>query len=147
MLADRKKDVYDADIEALAEAQIHSGRSGAMWTLEAFTSNAGTGTIPMAAVCLWRADGTIIKDAAMGDGPIDAVFKTIERITGIEVKLQRLPRPQRHGRRGRPGRSAGRSRVPGQEPSRPRRQHRHHRGQRPGVPAGHQSDRAAPAAR
>jgi len=88
VLADRKKTVYDADVEALAEAQIHKGPTGAVWTLEAFTTNAGTGTIPMAAVCLWRADGTIIKDAAMGDGPIDAVFTCIERITGIEVKLK-----------------------------------------------------------
>lgn len=88
VLADRKKTVYDADIEALAEAQIHKGSSGATWTLEAFTTNAGTGTIPMAAVCLWRADGTILKDAAMGDGPIDAVFQCIERITGIDVKLR-----------------------------------------------------------
>ena len=87
-LADRKKTVYDADVEALAEAQIHRGPTGAVWTLEAFTTNAGTGTIPMAAVCLWRADGTIIKDAAMGDGPIDAVFQCIERITGINVELR-----------------------------------------------------------
>jgi len=84
-LADRKKTIYDADIEALAEAQIHSGP--AVWTLEAVTVNAGSATIPMAAVCLWHRDGVIRKDASLGDGPIDAVFKAIERITGIEVKL------------------------------------------------------------
>jgi 2-isopropylmalate synthase len=88
VLADRKKVVYDADIEALAESQIHKGGPQAqMWALETFTTNAGTGTIPMAAVCLWRQDGTIVREAAMGDGPIDAVFTCIERITGIEVKL------------------------------------------------------------
>src|SRR5207248_1403831 len=88
VLADRKKVVYDADIEALAESQIHRGPTGAMWALEAFTTNAGTGTIPMAAVVLWRQDGTIIREAAMGDGPIDALFTCIERITGIEVKVR-----------------------------------------------------------
>jgi 2-isopropylmalate synthase len=87
VLADRKKEVYDADIEALAEAQIHRGPQSATWTLEAFTTNAGTGTIPMSAVCLWRADGTIVREAAMGDGPVDALFKCIDRITGIEVTL------------------------------------------------------------
>ncbi len=87
-LADRKKVIYDADIEALCEAQIHEGPQSVTWTLEAFTTNAGTGTIPMAAVCLWRADGQIMREAAMGDGPIDAVFKCIERITGIELKLR-----------------------------------------------------------
>ena len=61
--------------------------------------------------CLWHQDGTIHRDASLGDGPVDAVFKAIERITGIEVTLQRLPRPQRHGRRGRPGRGPRRGRV------------------------------------
>jgi 2-isopropylmalate synthase len=85
-LADRKKMVYDADIEALAETVIHSGP--ALWTLEAVTCNAGSGTIPSAAVCLWHQEGRIVRDASVGDGPIDAVLKTIERITGIEVELR-----------------------------------------------------------
>jgi 2-isopropylmalate synthase len=89
VLADRKKVIYDADIEALAEAQIRSAPQAAtLWTLEAFTTNAGTGTIPSAAVCLWHQDGTIVKEAAMGDGPVNAVFSAVERITGIEVKVR-----------------------------------------------------------
>src|SRR5439155_16253235 len=83
-LADRKKEIYDADIEALAEAQIHDGP--ALWTLEAFQASAGG--IPTATVCLWHKEGTIHKDAAVGDGPVDAIFKTIERITGIEVTVR-----------------------------------------------------------
>jgi 2-isopropylmalate synthase len=86
VLADRKKEVYDADIEALCEAQIHQGP--ALWTLEAVTCNAGSGTVPSAAVCLWHRDGSIVRDATVGDGPIDAVFKAIERITGVDVKLK-----------------------------------------------------------
>jgi len=86
ILADRKKVIFDADIEALAENQLHTGPTS-IWTLEAFTCNAGTGTLPSAAVALWHKDGTIMRDAAVGDGPVDAVFTTIERITGIEVKL------------------------------------------------------------
>jgi 2-isopropylmalate synthase len=85
-LADRKKTVYDADIEALAEAELHSGPG--LWTLEALTCNSGSGTMPSAAVCLWHREGRLVKDAAIGDGPIDAIFKTIERITGIEVTLR-----------------------------------------------------------
>ena len=85
-LADRKKLVYDADIEALAEAQIHTGP--AVWTLEAVTCNAGSGTIPSAAVCLWHNEGRIHREAVFGDGPVDAVFRAIERITGIEVELR-----------------------------------------------------------
>ncbi len=70
-LADRKKVIYDADIEALAEAQMYTGP--AVWTLEAVTCNAGTATIPTASVCLC---------------PIDAVFKAIEQLTGIEPRLR-----------------------------------------------------------
>jgi 2-isopropylmalate synthase len=86
VLADRKKEIYDADIEALAEAQIHTGP--ALWTLEAVTCNAGSGTIPSAAVCLWHNEGRIERESVIGDGPVDAVFKAIERITGIEVRLK-----------------------------------------------------------
>jgi len=83
-LADRKKEIYDADIEALAETEIHSGPR--QWALE--TLQAVSGGIPMATVSLWHQDGQIFTDAAVGDGPIDAVFKTIERITGVSVKLR-----------------------------------------------------------
>src|SRR5262249_34476691 len=87
-LADRKKTIYDADIEALAEPVPHSGP--AVWTLEAVTCNGGSATLPCAAVALWHKDGTIHRDAGTGDGPIDAVFKTIERISGVDVKLRRF---------------------------------------------------------
>ncbi len=87
-LADRKKTIYDADVEALAEAVLHTGP--AVWTLEAVTCNAGSGTVPCAAVVLWHKDGTIHRDASTGDGPIDAVFQTIERITGVDVKLRQF---------------------------------------------------------
>ncbi len=85
-LADRKKTIYNADIEALAESQIHTGP--VVWTLEAVTCNAGSATIPSAVVCLWHHDGRIEKAASIGDGPVDAVFKAIEQITGIEPELR-----------------------------------------------------------
>jgi 2-isopropylmalate synthase len=85
-LADRKKNIYDADIEVLAEAQVHNGP--ALWTLESFHTSAGTGTLPTAAVCLRHQDGNKIQDAACGDGPVDALFKTIERVTAVTVQLR-----------------------------------------------------------
>jgi 2-isopropylmalate synthase len=85
-LADRKKTIYDADIEALAESVLHSGP--VIWTLEAVTCNGGSGTVPSAAVVLWHKDGLLHREAGTGDGPIDAIFKTIERVTGIDVKLR-----------------------------------------------------------
>jgi 2-isopropylmalate synthase len=85
-LADRKKEIYDADIEALAENQLQAG-TGNLWTLIGFTSTAGTGSQTSAAVTLKHKDGTVRRDAAVGNGPIDALFKAINRITGVEVKV------------------------------------------------------------
>ena len=48
----------------------------------------GSGTIPSAAVALWHREGRIVREATVGDGPVDAVFKAIERITGFEPILR-----------------------------------------------------------
>ena len=48
-VADRKKEVYDADLEALIENQLHANH-GNVWTLEMFTCHSGTGTLPSAGV-------------------------------------------------------------------------------------------------
>ncbi len=85
VLAEKKKEVYDADIEALVDGRIHEG--GGPWEIIAVQTNAGTGTLPTAAVCLQHADGHRVQEAATGDGPIDAALKAIERIVGIDVRL------------------------------------------------------------
>ena len=85
-LADKKKEIYDADIEALAENQLQAG-TGNLWTLIGFTSTAGTGSQTSAAVTLKHLDGTVRRDAAVGNGPIDALIKAINRITGVAVKV------------------------------------------------------------
>ncbi len=85
-LADRKKEIYDADIEALAENQLQAG-TGNVWTLVGFTSTAGTGSQTSAAVTLRHIDGSLRRDAAIGNGPIDALIKAINRVTQTEVKV------------------------------------------------------------
>jgi 2-isopropylmalate synthase len=85
-LADRKKEVYDADIEALAENQLQVGHSNT-WTLAGFTSTAGTGSQTSAAVTLRTPDGQLKRDAAVGNGPIDALFAAINRICGVPGKV------------------------------------------------------------
>src|SRR4051812_36162479 len=85
-LADKKKEIYDADIEALAESQLQAA-TGNLWTLVGFTSTAGTGSQTSAAVTLRHLDGTVRRDAAIGNGPIDALIKAINRITGAQVKV------------------------------------------------------------
>jgi 2-isopropylmalate synthase len=85
-LAERKKTVYDADLEALAETEIRN--TPALWTLESFHCSAGSGSLPMAAVALRLADGERKEDAACGDGPVDAIYKAIERMTRTPVQLR-----------------------------------------------------------
>jgi len=89
-LADQKKEVFDADIEALIETQLQSTGPGKTWTLVGFTSTAGTGSQTSAAVSLRHADdpsGVVRRDAAAGNGPIDALFKAIARVTGVTAKV------------------------------------------------------------
>jgi len=89
ILADRKKEVFDADIIALAESQLQAGTSQT-WTLVGFTSTAGTGSQTSAAVSLQHRDdelGTVRRDAAAGNGPIDALFNAIARVVGVQPKV------------------------------------------------------------
>ncbi|HJZ57194.1 MAG TPA: 2-isopropylmalate synthase [Gemmataceae bacterium] len=85
-LADRKKEIYDADIEALAENQLQTA-AGSLWTLVGFTSTAGTGSQTSAAVTLRHQDGTVRREAAIGNGPIDALFKAVSRASGLTAKV------------------------------------------------------------
>jgi len=87
VLADKKKEIYDADLEALViHGQLLKGQ--ALWDLAALSTTSGTGTLPAASVALQRSDGQRLMDASAGDGPVDAVFKAIEKVTGIQVKLR-----------------------------------------------------------
>ncbi len=88
VLADKKKDIYDADIEALVVHGQILALGGRAWELDALSTTSGTGTLPVASVALRNAGGERLKDAATGDGPVDAVYRAIEKITGIGVKLR-----------------------------------------------------------
>jgi 2-isopropylmalate synthase len=90
-LADAKKEVFDADIETLVDAELQAGTENRkVWSLVGFTSTAGTGSQTSAAVSLKHRDdpdGRVRRDAAPGNGPIDALFKAISRVTGVEAKV------------------------------------------------------------
>lgn len=81
-LADRKKTVDDKDLEALLSTQV--ARVDIMYELQELQVFSGNES--MALVKLKK--GTeIIKEAAAGDGPVDAVYKALERATALEVEL------------------------------------------------------------
>lgn len=85
-LADKKKEVYDADIIALMEQRSHQVPE--IWSMVSMHTSAGTGTIPTATIELRHENGDVRRDAATGDGPIDAVFVALERVVGVSVKLK-----------------------------------------------------------
>ncbi len=85
-LADKKKEVYDEDIVVLIEKHILDVTPH--WKLESLHTTAGTSVIPTATVCIRRPDGAVVQDAAIGDGPVDAIFKAVERVTGIAANLR-----------------------------------------------------------
>ncbi len=83
IIADKKKQVYDEDLQMImheATAQIPE-----VWELVSLETTSG-GT-PTATVTLRKEDETYT-DAATGNGPVDAAYQAIERITGVSLTLE-----------------------------------------------------------
>ncbi|MFH1858372.1 MAG: 2-isopropylmalate synthase [Candidatus Omnitrophota bacterium] len=83
-LADKKKEVFDGDLTAIIEGEIT--RVPETYELMYVHTSSGTGTVPTATLRL-KSRGKILQDASSGDGPVDACYKTIDRITGVKGKL------------------------------------------------------------
>jgi len=83
-LADKKKDIYDDDIRALVTSEMTNVQKA--YELVALQLMDSTGGVPSAAVTI-RHNGEEITDAGIGGGTIDAVFKTIDRVTGFSGTL------------------------------------------------------------
>jgi 2-isopropylmalate synthase len=85
-LADKKKEVYDADIAALIEKQMTVDED--QWKLVAYEVHATGGGTPTVSVTLDRAGDSKTEKSSFGDGPLDALFHTIEEITGVSVVVR-----------------------------------------------------------
>ncbi|MFZ9049836.1 MAG: 2-isopropylmalate synthase [Steroidobacteraceae bacterium] len=87
-LADRKKELFDGDIEALVlNLDTESGGPWFLAGLEASSMMDGRG---QARVLLRHADGRESAAQSEGDGPVDAAFKAIETITGLVLDLRKF---------------------------------------------------------
>ncbi len=84
-LADKKKEVFDEDIEALVDDQLELGQG--LWELAGLQVVAGSNSIPTATVTLRDSAGETTQDASIGDGPVDAIYSAIQRITRIQASL------------------------------------------------------------
>jgi len=83
-IADEKKEIFDDDLIAILEDEVTPMRS--LYTLENLQVTSGLNVVPTAMVGLKRNE-EILQDSATGDGPVDAAYRAIERITGISGQL------------------------------------------------------------
>jgi 2-isopropylmalate synthase len=84
-IADRKKEVYDEDIFTIVSEEL--GKQAAAFSLEYYNIISGNVSVPTATVRIKTKD-QILEEAATGDGPVDAVFRAIDRATGIQTLLE-----------------------------------------------------------
>ncbi len=84
-LADKKKNITDRDIESLVAEELRTTTE--VYHLDHVEVSCGDHNIPTATVRLVAPDGQVLADAALGTGPVDAVYKAINRIVGIPNKL------------------------------------------------------------
>jgi 2-isopropylmalate synthase len=83
-LADKKKEVFDEDLLAIVEDELVSIPE--TYKISGFEYKSGKGIEPHAAIELTKGS-TVKKESSAGDGPVDACYRAIEKITGIQFKL------------------------------------------------------------
>ena len=84
ILADKKKNITTADLEALVLHRHNASYETCQ--LVSHVVNAGDGVPNTSCVKLKRA-GEELEEVAIGSGPLDASFKAINRMLGLDIKL------------------------------------------------------------
>ncbi len=84
-LADKKKEITDRDIESLVAEELRTATE--VYHLDHVEVSCGDHSLPTASLRLISPDGQNLADAALGAGPVDAVYQAINRIVGIPNKL------------------------------------------------------------
>jgi 2-isopropylmalate synthase len=84
-LADQKKEVFDEDLEAIVNEAL--ARIPEVFMLERLQVESGTDRTPTATIAL-QVRGASVVETGHGDGPVDAVYRTIARITQTKSRLQ-----------------------------------------------------------
>ena len=90
-LTEKKREVFDADLEALALGLVAGGDTVAGgWRLNRLhvSTGVGDGTLPTASVELVSPDGQRVTEAAAGDGPVHALFAALGRATAQQIELE-----------------------------------------------------------
>jgi 2-isopropylmalate synthase len=85
-VADRRDEVDDRDLQAIL-AEVTSVQVAEQWTLDLVQVSAGDHSAPTATVRLVGPDGAVHQDAAIGSGPVDAIYQAINRVLGVRNEL------------------------------------------------------------
>ena len=84
-VADKKKEISDWDLEAIVNDEIQQAPE--LFKVELVQVSCGSNTQPTATVTLRTPDGEELTDAAIGTGPVDAVYKAINRVVNVPNEL------------------------------------------------------------
>jgi 2-isopropylmalate synthase len=84
-LADKKREVTDRDIESVIAEELRT--ISEVYHLDQVGVSCGNNNIPTATVRLIGPDGKAVADADLGTGPVDAIYKAINRIVKVPNKL------------------------------------------------------------
>ncbi|MEG0070331.1 MAG: 2-isopropylmalate synthase [Raoultibacter sp.] len=84
-LADKKKEVYDEDLESLIHE--YDRNASAVYVLEGVQISCGFPLTPTATVTLRDAEGVVTTACDIGSGPIDAAYKAVNKIVQVDNDL------------------------------------------------------------
>ena len=84
-VADKKKEISDWDLEAIVNDEIQQAPD--LFKVELVQVSCGSNAQPTATVTLRTPDGEELTDAAIGTGPVDAVYKAINRVVNVPNEL------------------------------------------------------------
>jgi 2-isopropylmalate synthase len=84
-VADKKKEISDWDLEAIVNDEIQQAPD--LFRVELVQVSCGSNARPTATVTLRTPDGEELTDAAIGTGPVDAVYKAINRVVNVPNQL------------------------------------------------------------
>ncbi|MBD2483272.1 2-isopropylmalate synthase [Planktothrix sp. FACHB-1365] len=84
-LADKKKEITDWDLEAIVNDEIQQAPE--LFHLEFVQVSCGNQSRPTATVTVRTPDGQELTDAAIGTGPVDAVYRAINRVANVSNEL------------------------------------------------------------
>jgi len=87
-IADKKKEIFDEDVLALFTDESRKSKSD-RYQLTYFHVSNGSKTVPSATIQM-KIEDMVVEESSTGDGPVDAIYKAIEKATGRQSNLHKL---------------------------------------------------------